>query len=145
MNREEMKGFAVESSRTSKVVITSVLASSAVTAQERGKQPSGLEEIVVTATRREQSLQDVPLSVSAISAENLIARGVNSLSDLNPGAMPGLIVSQFAGTPSVLAISVRGVGLSDSTQGTTEMPVPVYLDGVFLGRGQGLGTRIDRA
>ena len=120
-------------------VITSVLAVSAAIAQETSSRGGGLEEIVVTATRREQALQDVPLSVTAISADSLVDRGVRSLSDLNPGAIPSVVVSQFAGTPSVLAISVRGVGLSDSTQGTTELPVPVYIDGVFLGRGQGLG------
>ena len=46
---------------------------------------------------------------------------------------------QLRGTPSTLAINMRGVGLSDPTQGTTELAVPVYIDGVFLGRGQGLG------
>ena len=41
-----------------------------------------------------------------------------------------------------LAISVRGVGLSDPTQGTVELSVPVYIDGVFLGRAQGLGIEL---
>jgi iron complex outermembrane receptor protein len=99
----------------------------------------GIENIVVTATRREETLQNVPLSVTAITADSLVAHGVNGLSDLNPGAIPSTVMSPFAGTSSVLAITVRGVGLSDPTQGTVELAVPVYIDGVFLGRGQGLG------
>ena len=120
-------------------VSVSMLAASTAFAQQTANPRGNLEEVIVTATRREQSLQDVPLSVSAVTAESLVARGINGLADLNPGTIPGVIVGQFAGTASVLAISVRGVGLSDPTQGTTEMPVPVYIDGVFLGRAQGLG------
>ena len=99
----------------------------------------GLEEVIVTAQRREESLQGVPLSVTAVTAENLAVRGINNLADLQPGAVPGVMFGQFAGTPTVLAVNMRGVGLSDPTQGTVELAVPVYIDGVFLGRGQGLG------
>jgi iron complex outermembrane receptor protein len=100
---------------------------------------SGIEEVVVTATRREESLQNVAVAVTALTSESLVTRGINTLTDLRPGAVPGLVMNQFAGTPSVLAITIRGVGLSDPSQGTTELTVPVYIDGVFLGRGQGLG------
>lgn len=48
----------------------------------------------------------------------------------------------FAGTSSILAINARGIGLSDTTQGTQEMAVPVYIDGVPLGRAQGLGLEL---
>ena len=113
------------SNLTISCTIASVLAASAAMGQETAGRGSGLEEIVVTATRREESLQDVPLAVTAVTAESLVARGVNALSDLKPGAIPGFVVSQFAGPPSVLALSVRGVGLSDPTHGTTEMTVPL--------------------
>ena len=102
---------------------------------------SGLEEVVVTATRREQSLQEVPLSVSALSADNLANRNINNLGDLSAGKIPGFVPTRFSGG-STLAISVRGVGLSDPTQGTVELAVPVYIDGVFLGRAQGLGMEL---
>ena len=101
----------------------------------------GLEEIVVTATRREQSLQDVPLAVTAITADALTNANVNNLGDLTAGRVPGFVPTRFSGG-STLAISVRGVGLSDPTQGTTELTVPVYIDGVFLGAGQGLGLEL---
>jgi iron complex outermembrane recepter protein len=123
--------------------IGSILGAATTNAAEPTSTTSGgIEQVVVTATRREESLQDVTLSVSAITADNLVARGVNTLFDLKPGAIPSTVMSPFAGTESVLAISVRGVGLSDPTQGTVELSVPVYIDGVFLGRGQGLGIEL---
>jgi iron complex outermembrane receptor protein len=102
---------------------------------------SGIEEIIVTATRREEALQEVPLSVTALSTESLTNRGINNIGDLSAGKVPGFVPTRFSGG-TTLAITVRGVGLSDPTQGTVEMPVPVYIDGVFLGRGQGLGIEL---
>jgi iron complex outermembrane receptor protein len=119
--------------------ILGAVAATAIGAEATSTTAGGIEQVIVTATRREETLQNVPLSVSAITADSLVARGVNTLADLSPGAIPSAVMSPFAGTQSVLAISVRGVGLSDPTQGTVELSVPVYIDGVFLGRGQGLG------
>jgi len=96
-------------------------------------------DIVVTAMRRETRLQDTPLAVSAIGAENLETRGVNGLTDLSTGSVPGMNFVPFAGTPSIIGISARGINVVDPTQGTQEMAVPIYIDGVPLGRGQGLG------
>lgn len=99
-------------------------------------------EIVVTAQRREQALQDVPLTVSAVSSEALQARSVVGLSDFANGSIPGMQIMPFAGNASVLAINSRGVGISDPTQGTQELAVPLYIDGVPLGRAQGLGLEL---
>jgi iron complex outermembrane receptor protein len=117
--------------------VLAAAAPAAAQAQEQNAVESG--EVVVTAQRREQALQDVPLSVSAISAETLTKRGVSSLSDLRGGSVPGVDFVQFAGTPSVLGVTIRGVFSPDPSQGTQELPAPVYVDGVFLGRAQGLG------
>ncbi len=130
-------------SLTLAAVIASVLGSAQVRADEdqagKSAAPAGIEEVIVTAQRKEESLQDVALSVSAVSADSLVTRGINNLSDVRPGMIPGVIVTQFSGGQSVLAINIRGVTMSDPTQGTVEMTVPVYIDGVFLGRGQGAG------
>src|SRR6218665_449989 len=99
-------------------------------------------DIVVTATRREQALQQVPLAVSAITSQNLEARGIAGLSDIATGTIPGMILTPYAGNTSILAIASRGIGLADSSQGTAELPVPVYIDGVPLGRGAGLGLEL---
>ncbi len=129
-------------SLTLATVIASVLGSAQVRADEdqaARATSGGIEEVIVTAQRKEESLQDVSLSVSAVSADSLVTRGINNLSDIRPGMIPGVVVTQFSGGQSVLAINIRGVAMSDPTQGTVELTVPVYVDGVFLGRGQGLG------
>jgi iron complex outermembrane receptor protein len=117
-------------------------AATPIAAQDQASTPrtSGvIDQVIVTATRREESLQNVPLAVSAVTAESLEARNVTNLADLSAGSIPSTVFTQFSGGTGTLAISVRGVGLSDPTQGTTELTVPVYIDGIFLGRAQGLG------
>jgi len=107
--------------------------------QPAAEDNEGLDEIVVTAQRREQLLQDVPVAVSSISAEQLSNRGVTSLANLNTGTVPGLVVFKSAGIATQLGLNIRGVTVSDPGQGTVEQGVPVYIDGVYLGRSQGLG------
>lgn len=141
----KLYGRAANGSLTLAAVIASILGTAPVLADDEqagaAGTSGGLEEIVVTATRREQSLQDVPLAVTAITADSLTNSNINNLGDLTAGRVPGFVPTRFSGG-STLAISVRGVGLSDPTQGTTELTVPVYIDGVFLGRGQGLGLEL---
>lgn len=122
--------------------VTNFTATSTGWAQTASQADPDMGEIIVTATRRETTLQATPLAVSAVSAEALTAKGVNGLSDLSNGAVPGMQIASFAGTPSILAISARGIGISDPTQGTQELVVPLYIDGVPLGRAQGLGLEL---
>ena len=99
-------------------------------------------DIIVTATRREQSLQATPLAVTAVTSQALVDRGINGLGDIANGTVPGMQFAPFSGTPSILAISARGIGIADSTQGTQDLVVPLYIDGVPLGRAQGLGLEL---
>lgn len=94
---------------------------------------------MVTANRREQVLHDVPLAVTALSGKLLTEKGISNLGEVQAGTVPGVIVQQFGGTGSVVGISVRGVSSGDVSQVTQELPVPVYIDGVYIGRAQGLG------
>lgn len=96
-------------------------------------------DIIVTATRREQTLQKVPLAVTAFSADTLVKRNISSLGDIQNGTIPGMQLVPFAGSSTLLAVTARGVGTSDTTQGTQELPVPIYIDGVPMGRAQGSG------
>src|SRR5437879_6523048 len=85
-----------------------------------------LEEITVTAEKREESINDVPMSISAISGEQLAQKGINSVADLEK------IVSGFRysegnnGTP---VYSIRGVGFNETSLGALPN-VPVYVDEV---------------
>lgn len=97
-------------------------------------------EIVVTAQKRAENLQDVPLAITALTSAALQAKGINGLSDLVAVPPPGLSVQQFSGSSQILILDIRGISNSDPGQGTLELGVAVYLDDVYLGRAQGLGT-----
>lgn len=101
-----------------------------------------LEEVVVTAQKREESLQSVPLAVSALGEESLQNLGIDSLGDLSSGYLPTLKVQPYYNSPSMLMLTLRGVGSGDPEQITKEAGVGVYIDGVYLGRTQGLSTSL---
>ncbi len=90
-----------------------------------------IEEIVVTAQKREQNLQEVPISVSAFSQNFLEETGVDDIYDLT-FYTPGLVV-ESGSNPTYAQISLRGVGTSGANLGL-ESSVGVYIDGVFRPR-----------
>ncbi len=91
------------------------------------------DEIVVTARRRDETVQDVPLSVSAFSGAQLEGRGVSTLKDLQH-AIPGLQYSDRGNLQTELTI--RGVG-GDSRNIGIESGVGMYVDGVYVARTSG--------
>lgn len=106
-------------------VVVSLFTSAAVFAQEQSDTPT-LEAVIVTAQRRAENLQDVPISVTTLSASQLEAGGVNAVEDLAV-ASPGLVMTrQLRGSTPFL----RGVGATSVTPGN-ESPVAQYVDGVY--------------
>lgn len=89
----------------------------------------GVEEIVVTAQRREQSLQDVPISVSAFSEGMIAERQINSVADVALST-PGFVASQSFGQ---IAPTIRGIG-ADRFSMSSEPGVALYVDDIYLGR-----------
>lgn len=104
--------------------------------------PTALDEIIVTATKRETRLQDTPIAISVMGAEDLENRHVQSLMDLADGAVPGLRVATFEARQSALTIGIRGIVPLDANQPAREQGVGVYVDGVYLGRQHGLGAAL---
>jgi iron complex outermembrane recepter protein len=90
-----------------------------------------LEEVVVTAQKREQSLQDVPIAVSAFNAEMIEKSGVKDMFDLQVNA-PSLFVSQTQ-TSTTTNFQIRGVFTSSQNFGL-ESSVGLYVDGVYRAR-----------
>ncbi len=99
-----------------------------------------LEEVVVTAQRREERLQDAPLSVVALSGDDMHERGIASIKDLADGAVPSVRMAPFFGRASAIALSMRGIASGDVTQISRDPSFGIYIDGVYLGRVQGLGV-----
>jgi iron complex outermembrane receptor protein len=91
--------------------------------------PMTIEPVVVTAERRSRSLQEVPISIRAFTAEELDGAGANDLEDLQYLA-PGLVVTKNSGLGNVY---VRGIG-SDIVGAALEGAVAVYVDGVYQAR-----------
>lgn len=89
----------------------------------------GLSDIIVTATKRSENLQEVPVAVSAISSESLQAKGVFETSDLN-NTMPNFQVSSPYGQQQP-NFSVRGVGVGTEFNANAASPVGVYVDEVY--------------
>lgn len=103
----------------------------------------GLEEVVVTAQKRETNLQDTPIAISAMGADQMQARHVQTIEDLSDGAIPSLRVAPFFARHSALTLGMRGIGaLGDANQPARDQAVGVYVDGVYLGRAQGLGSAL---
>ena len=88
---------------------------------------AGVEEIIVTATRRSANLQSVPLSVTALQANTLAAQGIKTVADL-PRMVPGLSTTRGSASTNIY---LRGVGTSSSGF-NTETPIAAYIDGFYL-------------
>jgi len=100
--------------------------------------PGPIEEIIVTARRREESLQQVPVSMAALTGETLRQRQVQSTEQL-AAVVPNLEFDSAApasGSSSVGQVFIRGIGQSDFTP-VTDPGVAVYLDDVYLARSPG--------
>ena len=97
---------------------------------------AALEEIVVTARKREESLQETPISVTAFSADALEQANMIDLRDIGKYT-PGMSFTSYGmGSSEAGAMFLRGIGQSDHMV-TTDPGVGLYIDGVYVGRNQG--------
>ena len=95
-----------------------------------------LAEVTVTARFRAEKLQETPLAITAVTADTLAARGETDVTNL-AAFVPNAVINPLgAGWGATIAASIRGVGLSDNSL-SFEPGVPIYVDGVYLGRPQG--------
>lgn len=104
-------------------------------AQNSGGDELVLEEVIVTAQRREQALQDVPMSISAFSGEQLEYLQADNLDSIQ-GAVPNLNLVQGRGSNSSVNVFIRGIGQPDALQ-SFDPAVGVYVDDVYMSRIQG--------
>lgn len=111
-----------------------------VAAQE--EESAQIDDIVVTATRRETALQETPVAINVLTTEALENRHVQSLYDLADGAVPSLRIATFEARQSALTIGIRGIVPLDANQPAREQGVGIYIDGVYLGRQHGLNAAL---
>ena len=126
MKNHRVKGLALAS------IATALAVPSAAVAQDDDSDAL-IEEIMVTATKREASLYEVPVAVSAFEGDQLAQQGIVDIIDIGK-FVPNLNITQFsAGHNSSSNPFIRGIGLQDHLI-TTDPGVSVYVDGVYLGR-----------
>lgn len=117
----------------------SALSTFAIAQEAPQEGASGLDDVVVTARRTEESLQRAPLAVSAFSGEQLERTGATQTTDLQ-GAVPNLNIVQGRASSNATNIYIRGVGQPDALQ-TFDPAVGVYIDDVYYSRIR--GTQFD--
>ena len=138
MNIKFLVGTAVPA-----LVAFGLFSSGAAMAQTAGDTPSsddqgGIQDIIVTAQKRSENVQNVPIAISAFAGDALAERAVGNVSQLaalSPNVNLDSGVS-FTASTAVLAASIRGIGASDFAF-NIDPAVGVYVDGVFLARSVG--------
>lgn len=104
-------------------------------AEETGPAADGIGDIVVTAQKRAENLQDVPIAISALGSQYLESRGVDSIDKLGTIA-PNVKIERAPGSKTISQISIRG-SVTINPAITWEPAVGLYLDGVYIAKAQG--------
>lgn len=124
--------------RTLWLAAASACAATPSFAQQPADSATQLEEIVVTARKREESLQNTPVAVTAFTAEALARQQITSTDDLDR-VTPNLQFTSYAplsGNNSAAQVFIRGIGQTDPSSGV-DPGVGLYIDDVYMGRSVG--------
>lgn len=99
-----------------------------------------LEEVIVTAQKTEESIQDVPIAIQALDASTLEKNAITSMSDIK-ALVPSLKVINNPTTQENLLIQIRGIP-SNALELTQDNPTAVHINGVYIARGNGLNMAV---
>ncbi|WP_440222051.1 TonB-dependent receptor [Dokdonella sp. MW10] len=103
--------------------------------QDDATETQRLDGVVVTARRREETLQEVPIAVSAFGADDLVEMQASNIDGLQ-GSVPNMNIVQGRGSSSSVNVFIRGIGQPDALQ-TFDPGVGMYVDDVYYSRIQG--------
>jgi len=118
------------------IAITTALTSGVMHAAEQDKdKDAGLERIEITARKTVESLQEVPVAVTSISADELAELGIAVITEVQQFS-PNTTLQRSRGTNSTITAFIRGVGQQDPLWGY-EAGVGIYIDDVYMARPQG--------
>ena len=125
------------------LLVLSAFASATVAVAQQQPASMTLEEIVVTAQKRVENLQDVPLAIATFTRTELQERDVNSMVQLT-NFVPNVQLtnsSQILSSPTMLSGFIRGIG-QDDFSATFDPGVATYVDGVYLARSVGANVTL---
>ena len=129
--------FSMFSLATAQLALAGI-ASAQAPVQPQADESDPLESILVTARRREESLQDTPIAITALSADALERQQITSTTDLDKIA-PNLQFHSYGtltGNNSAAQVFIRGIGQTDATA-AVDPGVGIYIDDVYMGRSVG--------
>ena len=128
-----LKGSAISQYRLSALALAiAASAGVSVPALAQDERASGLEEVVVTAQRREESLQDTPISITAFTDAKLTDLGVFDVQQVADFA-PNVTIQKQPSSNSNMGINIRGVGMGETSL-MADPKVGLYIDGVFMSK-----------
>ncbi|MBU3071416.1 TonB-dependent receptor [Aestuariicella sp. G3-2] len=122
--------------RTNPLATAIVLASVATPLHSFG---AVLEEIVVTAQKRAQDMQDVPIAVTAMSADMIKKAGITGVEGI-AARTPGFSMGEF--NPTQPQLYIRGIGSNGDGAASGEQSVAMFIDGVYVNRSAGSATEL---
>ncbi|MEQ1781827.1 MAG: TonB-dependent receptor [Hyphomonadaceae bacterium] len=102
----------------------------------------GRDVVIVSALKRDTDLQDTPIAIAVIDPELIKDNHVQSLFNLSDGIIPSLRIATFEARQSALTIGMRGIVPFDQNQTARDSGVGTYIDGVYMGRSQGLNAAL---
>ena len=105
------------------------------------QEAGGIEEIVVTAQKRQENLQSVPISITAVTQDMLSNRDIDTMDAIDRIA-PNLLIVPARTSTAVAGIILRGQAQDDPSSITLDQSVGLYVDGVYVARGNGAFQRL---
>ncbi|MDY0067065.1 MAG: TonB-dependent receptor [Steroidobacteraceae bacterium] len=108
--------------------------------EQSGDVIAGLEQVMVTAQKREESLQATPIAITALGSKDLETQRITNVMDLVNKAS-AITLAPFAGTRTAPNLFIRGMG-NLNAQSTKDLATGIYIDGVPVARGMGLAADI---
>lgn len=98
-----------------------------------------IEEIIVTAQKREENLQETPIAITALGEAAIEDRGIKNMTDMFSSA-PGVVGYEAPSSRGNLGVALRGVGSGNASNLSIDPANGMYVDGVYLGKAMGLGV-----
>ena len=141
-NKFQLKVSFVVAALTS-VSVLNLMSSEAVAQEGSASESSrGFEEVIVTSRKRSESLEEIPIAITAFTSESLDSRNISNLDNVGK-YVPNLNITRFGiGNPAHAAVFIRGIGIQDHII-TTDPNVGIYVDGVYLGRQLGSNLNLN--
>lgn len=137
MTQNRKLSLAVSAAATA-IALAAPLGANAQQEQRKTAASVLLEEVTVTARKTEESMQDIPIAISAVNSEQIEALKIRSLHDLSIG-MPGVVLDDVGTQFGTANYSARGVGMRSSIP-SFDPAVGVFIDGVYMGINNGIMT-----